>query len=288
MHLSCVCGFHVALVNVQAKVADTASGRDWNAIKSDGWARSVLEREIEMSGNKLETLPCSEDGRGPQDVRKTVTGRHVTVKQVLDLVDWAHKLDAGESEVFGLDEPVDNALILDLHISHNNCQIPHPRKGQGGIDVPALSNNVNTKLSQLFNEEIFDSVLPYIVPDVQKPVEKRIRHEAAPPSKPRKPQPYSTSLTDVEVNIHVTDEYKNQRKDFKCPQSILVTKMSYFAEITSGQKLEEMDISVHCDIEVFEWIMNWVKQEPIDNCDRPVPDGMVAGSAGEPPLSCLQ
>ncbi|KAL1122999.1 hypothetical protein AAG570_003323 [Ranatra chinensis] len=30
-----------SLVDVEAKVADTASGRDWNAVKSDGWARSL-------------------------------------------------------------------------------------------------------------------------------------------------------------------------------------------------------------------------------------------------------
>ncbi|KAL1115035.1 hypothetical protein AAG570_007066 [Ranatra chinensis] len=32
-----------SLISVQAKVADTASGRDWNAIKNDGWASSVSE-----------------------------------------------------------------------------------------------------------------------------------------------------------------------------------------------------------------------------------------------------
>jgi hypothetical protein len=27
-----------------------------------------------------------------------------------------------------------------------------------------------------------------------------------------------------------------------------------------GQKLEDMDISVHCDITIFDWLMRWVKK----------------------------
>ncbi|KAL1114797.1 hypothetical protein AAG570_007621 [Ranatra chinensis] len=38
-----------SLVNVLAKDAVTARGRDWNAIKSDGWAQSVSEEEINMN-----------------------------------------------------------------------------------------------------------------------------------------------------------------------------------------------------------------------------------------------
>jgi hypothetical protein len=37
--------------------------------------------------------------------------------------------------------------------------------------------------------------------------------------------------------------------------------MGYFADITSGQKLEDMDISVHCDLEIFDWLIKWVKKE---------------------------
>ena len=37
--------------------------------------------------------------------------------------------------------------------------------------------------------------------------------------------------------------------------------MGYFAEVTTGQKLEDMDISVHCDVTIFDWLMRWVKKE---------------------------
>lgn len=64
-----------------------------------------------------------------------------------------------------------------------------------------------------------------------------------------------------ELTIHVCDEVKGVSRDFTCPQKLLVSKMGYFADITSGQKLEEMDISVHCDLEIFDWLIKWVKKE---------------------------
>lgn len=36
-----------------------------------------------------------------------------------------------------------------------------------------------------------------------------------------------------------------------------------------GQKLEDMDISVHCDMGIFEWLMRWVKREQLLEEDRP-------------------
>ncbi|GJQ76937.1 hypothetical protein Trydic_g15134 [Trypoxylus dichotomus] len=48
--------------------------------------------------------------------------------------------------------------------------------------------------------------------------------------------------------------------------------MGYFADITAGQKLEDMDISVHCDIGIFEWLMRWVKRDVVLETDKPVLD----------------
>jgi Domain of unknown function (DUF3342) len=64
-----------------------------------------------------------------------------------------------------------------------------------------------------------------------------------------------------ELTIHVCDEVKSVSRDFTCPQKLLVSKMGYFADITNGQKLEDMDISVHCDLEIFDWLIRWVKRE---------------------------
>ena len=63
------------------------------------------------------------------------------------------------------------------------------------------------------------------------------------------------------MTIHVCDEVKGTSRDFVCPQKLLISKMGYFADITSGQKLEDMDISVHCDLEIFDWLIQWVKKD---------------------------
>lgn len=63
--------------------------------------------------------------------------------------------------------------------------------------------------------------------------------------------------------IHVCDEVKGTSKDFSCPQKLLVSKMGYFADVTAGQRLEDMDISVHCDLQIFEWLMRWVKKDAL-------------------------
>lgn len=72
------------------------------------------------------------------------------------------------------------------------------------------------------------------------------------------------------MEIHVCDEAKNIKKDFRCPQRLLVQKMCYFAEVTAGQKLEEMDISVHCDVAIFDWLMRWVKKDIIKKSEWPI------------------
>ncbi len=42
-----------------------------------------------------------------------------------------------------------------------------------------------------------------------------------------------------------------------CPREILVKEMRYFAEYLSSdtQLWDEVDISVHCDVPVFDWLM---------------------------------
>lgn len=46
--------------------------------------------------------------------------------------------------------------------------------------------------------------------------------------------------------------------------------MRYFADVTAGQKLEEIDISVHCDIVIFDWLMRWVKKDIIKKSEWPI------------------
>ncbi|CAD5120702.1 DgyrCDS9266 [Dimorphilus gyrociliatus] len=63
--------------------------------------------------------------------------------------------------------------------------------------------------------------------------------------------------------IHVCDEARDVKKDFNCPRQVLVREMKYFAEYLSGtdmQRADDVDISVHCDVTIFEWLMTYVKR----------------------------
>uniref|UniRef100_A0A2C9LIL3 SANT and BTB domain-containing protein n=1 Tax=Biomphalaria glabrata TaxID=6526 RepID=A0A2C9LIL3_BIOGL len=62
--------------------------------------------------------------------------------------------------------------------------------------------------------------------------------------------------------IHVCDEGKNLKKDFQCPRDLLVQEMRYFSEYlsTDAQRWEDVDISVHCDVQIFDWLMHYVKR----------------------------
>lgn len=73
--------------------------------------------------------------------------------------------------------------------------------------------------------------------------------------------------------IHVCDETKNLKQDFVCPRDLLVKEMRYFAEYLSvdSQRWEEVDISVHCDVQIFDWLMNYVRRNSAGegNKDKP-------------------
>ncbi|KAJ1627893.1 hypothetical protein T492DRAFT_1145993 [Pavlovales sp. CCMP2436] len=61
------------------------------------------------------------------------------------------------------------------------------------------------------------------------------------------------------VVIHVCDEAHNVRKDFYCELPLLLAHMRYFESYFSNVScVDELDISVHCDINVFEWLILYV------------------------------
>lgn len=88
-----------------------------------------------------------------------------------------------------------------------------------------------------------------------------------------------------QIVIHVCDEARRLKQDFTCPRDLLVREMKYFSynlninvsntsHNTSGahahssiptsalskKSLDEIDISVHCDINIFDWLMRYVKR----------------------------
>ena len=81
-----------------------------------------------------------------------------------------------------------------------------------------------------------------------------------------------------QIVIHVCDEAKRLKQDFMCPRDLLVKEMKYFSynlninvnnsngsgahahssiptSALSKKNLDEIDISVHCDINIFDWLM---------------------------------
>jgi len=47
--------------------------------------------------------------------------------------------------------------------------------------------------------------------------------------------------------------------------------MRYFADYlsTDSQRMEEVDISVHCDVQIFDWLMKYVKRSTRENNEGP-------------------
>ncbi|CAK9099009.1 unnamed protein product [Durusdinium trenchii] len=59
--------------------------------------------------------------------------------------------------------------------------------------------------------------------------------------------------------IHVIDDIRQIRKDFYCKQSQLLEHMKYFEACLAGVSPDdEVEISVHCDIKVFEWLVEYM------------------------------
>ncbi|XP_051056629.1 SANT and BTB domain regulator of class switch recombination isoform X4 [Phodopus roborovskii] len=73
--------------------------------------------------------------------------------------------------------------------------------------------------------------------------------------------------------IHVCDEAKNLKEDFICPRDLLISEMKYFAEYLSmdAQRWEEVDISVHCDVHIFNWLIKYVKRNTKESKDCEIP-----------------
>ncbi|KAG8227867.1 hypothetical protein J437_LFUL008660 [Ladona fulva] len=190
-----------------------------------------------------------------------------------------------------------NNSFTQLFISHENYDILNSKKDEDFQKTSTESSQevekiLKLKLNEVLNEGLLDSMIPYMLPKsssqpiIKKPLASTETFKSQPDKATKlvkEAQPInickekyaarrksSTTIDntkhqkgEVEVEIHVCDEVRNLKKKFKCPQKLLVSKMGYFAEVTSGQKLEDMDISVHCDLNIFEWLMKWVRKDSL-------------------------
>jgi hypothetical protein len=92
------------------------------------------------------------------------------------------------------------------------------------------------------------------------------------------------------IMIHVWGESKRLKQDFTCPKELLAKEMKYFIKnlnirnsinnspmslhgskstnSISQKNLDEIDISVHCDINIFDWLMRYVKRDHLYLIER--------------------
>jgi len=61
------------------------------------------------------------------------------------------------------------------------------------------------------------------------------------------------------IMIHVIDDSKNEKRNFTFSRSLLVRYMKYFDRcLKKISDNEEIDISIHCDAEIFEWLLSYI------------------------------
>ena len=85
------------------------------------------------------------------------------------------------------------------------------------------------------------------------------------PSPKAPPRPHNPDL----IVIHVCDEARKVSRDFACDRVVLLREMRYFRSyLGGGDACEDIDISVHCDVHIFEWLVQWIhsphKPPPLD------------------------
>lgn len=87
------------------------------------------------------------------------------------------------------------------------------------------------------------------------------RQSSAPASRSRGPRD-AIALQSNDIVIHVCDEAKRVRRNFTCKQDVLLAHMKYFeVHLAGSAKHEDFEISVHCDVNVFEWLVAYMEDQ---------------------------
>jgi hypothetical protein len=141
-----------------------------------------------------------------------------------------------------------------------------------------LSRLLSVNLDYLVQQGLLNSLLPYLKSSFKtrklppaicsgKPDSALLTLQLQQPSSSRAHLVRSRQTPerfedDPEIVIHVCDESKGIWKDFSCRQSVLLKGMGYFSRVTvKGQRLQDMDISVHCEIGIFDWLLQWIHHD---------------------------
>ena len=69
------------------------------------------------------------------------------------------------------------------------------------------------------------------------------------------------SDTESDIVVHVIDQGHGVTRDFLCNKQKVMMKMRYFQHYftaTDSNRIEELDISVHCDVNIFDWLVRYL------------------------------
>ena len=73
------------------------------------------------------------------------------------------------------------------------------------------------------------------------------------------------NCSEQDIIINLSDDNKNITKQFKCKKSLLLSEMKYFEKHSSEfSTTEEVVVQVHCDAEIFTWLINYMETKHID------------------------
>uniref|UniRef100_A0A8C5F9Z3 SANT and BTB domain regulator of CSR n=1 Tax=Gadus morhua TaxID=8049 RepID=A0A8C5F9Z3_GADMO len=160
-------------------------------------------------------------------------------------------LDMVLSSLWGLPQPInwDNVAKLVPGFTPKECAHRFEEL-KSTVGFPHLDNQCNTLPTD--GSSPSDSLSSYIKSNLDPGDSEEMRTS----------QSNSTMDGSPNMVIHVCDEAKNLKRDFTCARDLLVKEMRYFAEYLSvdSQRWEEVDISVHCDVQIFDWLMNYVRR----------------------------
>ena len=125
----------------------------------------------------------------------------------------------------------------------------------------------------------------------QKRGDANSQHEDVPSTEvanraPTRPMPARAPSTPSRNNvaIHVFDQHRKVRQDFQCDSHLLVRRMKYFRPhidvrdspmvdadggFGKGSDHQPIEITVHCDVQIFSWLIRYIKATDSDGCCAP-------------------
>lgn len=184
-----------------------------------------------QSPYKPHTLPGSDKvGFEKLTINAPMIAQSYMMAQTIKTHQTARKISLNRSTTVNLEKSKGKGT---LHTIHGHGEVKHCKQVKGKVVIEQESNNNLT-----FDNNPVDSP--------EKTNEKLL---------PK----------DVEyITIHVHDDIKNITEDFCCHKATLLAEMGYFEKyLKTTSSIDEIDISIHCDIRIFSWLTKYLNKRKI-------------------------